>query len=64
MFHVLGEFYKISHRHFQKNNKICSLAINECPQDVYKIVHDMKISQINNKYRRATAVIYILSNQN
>ena len=41
---------KISHRHFQKSNKMISLAINECPQDVYTVVHDMKISQINKKY--------------
>ena len=34
----------------RKSNKMISLAINECPQDVYTIVHDMKISQINKKY--------------
>ena len=41
-----------------------SLAINECPQDVYTIVHDMKISQMNKKYRLTTNAIYTLSNQN
>ena len=42
--------FNISHQRFQKSNKMISLAINECPQDVYTIVHDMKISQINKKY--------------
>ena len=53
MFYVLGEFYCLRY-HIdisRKSNKMISLAINECPQDVYTIVHDMKISQINEKYR-------------